>query len=64
MSELAEAVLKIKKLDSSCVMNVRMKVTQRFKARVFIAILLLKIASWILGCGLDVKKDDKFISSL
>ena len=44
---------RIDKLDKSAVMTV--EVTSEFRLRARLALLLFKLAGWILGCSVDLK---------
>lgn len=41
-------------LMSNCTIRIRLKGERRFKARLWVAIRLMKAAAFVLGCGIDV----------
>jgi len=56
-NKMAEAsVVKIRKLNKSNTINVRVEITKGFKIRIMLAIGLIKIAGWVLGCGIHITK--------
>lgn len=46
----------LRKLNKRHVITVTINVAREFKIRIFIAKVLIKIAGWVLGCGIKVKE--------
>jgi hypothetical protein len=50
--------IKIKKLKEDTVLKVRIIVTKEFRLRMWLALKLMRLSSFILGCGIEVEKSD------
>jgi len=53
-----ETVHKLKKLDNRFTLRVRLIETGEFRLRKYIALLLIRLATVVLGCGLEVDDAD------
>lgn len=52
-------IIPIKKLDEKSTLKVQLRLTKRFKVRVWFSILLIKIAAKVIGSGVDIDTDAK-----
>lgn len=50
------ADINIRKLTKQSTMTVNVHVTKEFQLRAFIATALIRIASWVLNCNVDIQK--------
>ena len=48
--------MNLRKLDKRHTLTVTINTTREFKVRVFLAVIFIKIAGFVLGCGIKVEK--------
>lgn len=51
----AAITIGINRLSHDVVMSVTVAMTRQFRLRVWLALKLIRLATWILGCGLKVE---------
>lgn len=51
------AIAKLNKFNNST-LAVDVEITKQFKLRIFIALKLIALAAFVLGCGIEVNKND------
>ncbi len=49
----------IRKLNNRSAITVTLNITREFRIRIFIVKVLLRIAGWVLGCGIKVNDGGK-----
>jgi hypothetical protein len=47
--------LLIRKLNTNCTLNVRIKITRQFRLRLKAAFFLIHLAAKLLGCGIKIQ---------
>lgn len=53
---MANGNVNIKKLNHNTTMNIKVKVTRQFRIRTKIAVVLFKVAAFVLGCGVEIEE--------
>jgi hypothetical protein len=59
MSDKIAKTIKINKLNNDYRMKFEIKLSNEFKIRLKIATMLIKVAGFVLGCGIDISTTDK-----
>ncbi len=44
----------LRKYDKDIVLNVKINITKELRIRTFIAMRLIRLAAWVLGCGIKI----------
>lgn len=52
-------IVNLKKFNKDTTLTVTLKITKQFKLRILVALKLIHIATWVLGCGLKIKQIKK-----
>ena len=53
-----EQEVTFRKFDHRVTLNVKIHVSQEFRARKWAAMRLIRLAAWVLGCGIKVETED------
>jgi hypothetical protein len=52
------ADIKLRQLGEDSIIKVKVVITKEFKLRLWIALKLIALASFVLGCGIEVNQSD------
>lgn len=53
---MAEAYAKFRRLTEDTTLTVKVELTREFRARVWLGLLLIRTAAWVMGCRIEVMR--------
>ena len=56
MAALSKQEYKVKKFSKHTTMHIDVRITRQMRLRVEVAIRLLRLAAWVLGCGIVINE--------